>query len=77
MWLHVKSICVNSLIISSNFILPSAPSQETNIYTSLLSANSDVYLGYLGWAAGSFDTSYGKASKVPQIWPDNIPNDMS
>ena len=24
------------------------------------SANSDVYLGYVGWAAGSFSSTYGK-----------------
>lgn len=29
------------------------------------SANSDVYLGYLGWSAGSFDSTYSKNFKVP------------
>lgn len=26
----------------------------------ICSANSDVYLGYLGWSAGSFDSTYSK-----------------
>ncbi|KUJ18200.1 cellulase-domain-containing protein [Mollisia scopiformis] len=38
-----------------------------------LNANSDVYLGYLGWAAGSFDTSYILAETPTYsngIWTD-------
>jgi hypothetical protein len=27
---------------------------------NLFSANSDVYLGYIGWSAGSFDSTYGQ-----------------
>lgn len=30
--------------------------------TNDCSANSDVYLGYVGWSAGSFDSTYGKNS---------------
>ncbi len=32
---------------------------KTNIHSS---ANSDVYLGYVTWAAGSFDSTYGQSS---------------
>ncbi|PMD38430.1 glycoside hydrolase family 5 protein [Hyaloscypha variabilis F] len=38
-----------------------------------LNANSDVYLGYIGWAAGSFDTGYALAETPTDnngVWTD-------
>jgi hypothetical protein len=53
---HVRNICVNNFRISSKpahlilFLLVLA--------NNCFSDNSDVYLGWVGWAAGSFDQSY-------------------
>jgi endoglucanase len=56
--------CQKMLCAQIAFIKYSLPSKfaRTLMLTNCFSENSDVYLGYVGWSAGSFDSTYGKHS---------------
>lgn len=57
----MRRISANKLHISS--IIPlSIELAETDFNYS---ENYDVYLGYIGWAAGSFGSTYGNHFKIP------------
>lgn len=64
---HVRCTYASKLSILSTLPLLDLAFFETD----LRSQNSDVYIGYVGWGAGSFDSTYGmcgnRASKMMLI----------
>lgn len=56
--MHNQSVALSQLCHHPNPKLRSAKTLDVCKALSYLNQNSDVYLGYTGWAAGSFDRNY-------------------